>query len=187
MMACYSEDEKQSLFLDVTVSHMSDTVSSTTTSSPDPAMIEVGFVQTLFSAGSDEEVQSFINALKDTQRLEPRASTDKFCVGCGKYGHDIYHQGCDFCAQLSIALKFLEKNPKQIKQVIRDYMSHQRKRKDHRNNPTLPTQKRSPYQKRTVRATVKAIQSALTDIVDGDSNSDDEDEFVDATSDTNVE
>ena len=188
VVACYSEDEKQSLFSDVTISHMSDTVSTTTTSSPIPTMIEAGFVRTLFSAGSDDEVHSFINALKDTQRMEPRTSTDAFCVGCGKYGHDIYHQGCDFCAQLGLALKFLEKNLKQMKQIIRDYMSFQRKGKKHKyKNSSSPTVTQTPYRKRNIKATVRAIQSALTNIVDGTSSSDEEDQFVDAASNNQVE
>ena len=150
-------------------------------------MIEAGFVRTLFSAGSDEEVQSFINAVKETQRLEPLTSTDTYCVGCGKYGHDIYHQGCDFCAQLGLALKFLEKNPKQMKQVIRDYMVFQRKRKEHRDNPLSTSGKHTPYHKHNMKATVEAILSASAGIMDEESNSEEEDQFVDATSGNLVE
>ena len=209
VMACYTDDEKKSLFSDASIVSQ---LSSSSNSS-----IEVGFVKTLFANGDHDVVQDFINAMKDTQRMPARLTSDEFCQGCGKYGHDIFHQGCDFCAQLSLALKFLETHPKDSKKVIRDYMTFQRERQKNRqqnasithrdtgnsysntrrhdrNNDNTgtsysttkrhdrnkDTRNRVPYKKKSFRATVKAIQSALSDYTEDPSDPEDEDEFLDA-------
>ena len=122
--------------------------------------MEEGFVRTVFSTGDNEDVQAFINVMKQEHRIPPRESIDRFCKGCGKFGHDIYHQGCDFCAQLSIALKFLEQHPDDVKRVIKDYITHQKKRQANKLNTAVKTPYRkgsSPYKKAQLKATVRSL------------------------------
>ena len=184
VMSCYDDNEKDSLFSDATISKMSSASSTTTDTSSSESKIEEGFVRTVFATGDDQDIQAFINVMKRSNRLPARESINAFCKGCGKFGHDIYHQGCDFCAQLSIALKFLEKHPEDVKKVICDYMAHQKKRAA--NKPSNGDRKdRTPRfnRQRNMKATVKsistAIESALQNLVDT-SDSENEDVFEDA-------
>ena len=173
VMSCYSDEEKTTLFSESSISHLSDSTSSSGTS------IEHGYVRTLFSAGNHDDIQAFVNVMKTRSNMPARTSVDKFCQGCGKYGHDVYHQGCDFCAQLSIALKFLEKHPDDVKDIIKTYMNFQRQRK--KNSQKMKQPNKSPFKKKSVRATVNAIQTALGELVDHDSSESDQnnDEFED--------
>ena len=179
VMACYTDDEKDTLFVSPTVSKVSDTVSTASSIS-----MEQGFVRTVFSAGTTDDIQAFIKVMKGTaNRVPARESIDEYCQGCGKYGHDVFHQGCDFCAQLSIALKFLDKNPNEAKKLIREYMSHQRKRKDARKTNKQKNQSRkSPSKKTAIKATLKALQSALNQLSNDDSSQESK-SFVDASED----
>ena len=185
VMSCYDDDEKDSLFSDATISKMSSATSDTDTSNSSN-VIEEGFVRTVFDTGENEDVQAFINVMKRSDRLPKRESIDALCKGCGRYGHDIFHQGCDFCAQLSIALKFLEKNPQEIRRVIKEYMNHQKQRQTKRNEPDEKQRNNQKfYRKKSMKATVKtlsnAIQSALNEIVDNEhSDGKDDDVFEDA-------
>ena len=178
VMACYNDDEKSTLFLEASISKMSDTTESTSTS------MEQGYVRTKFSSGTGEEIQSFINVMKTSPCMPARQSIDKFCKVCGQFGHDVYHQGCDFCAQLSMALKFLEKNPDDMQKIIRTYMDHQRQRqasKMKKNADKSPIRQKQRYKKNNFRASVKAIQSALDNLADSsDSDADDIQSYVDA-------
>ena len=187
VMSCYDDDEKDSLFSDATISKMSSNGSTEDTSDSDTKM-EEGFVRTVFATGNDKDVQAFINVMKQSNRLPARESTNTFCKGCGKFGHDIFHQGYDFCAQLSIALKFLEKHPEEVRRIIRDYMAHQKKRQTMRNGQGDRKQRTPRFNgRRSVKATVKtistAIESALNELVDSDNSVEDEennDVFQDA-------
>ena len=182
VMSCYSDAEKDSLFSNSSISKLHDTTSIT---SSDESSMEEGFVRTVFSSGDAQDIQAFINVMKRSPRLPARDSVDKLCKGCGKFGHDIYHQGCDFCAQLAIALKFLEKHPNEIKEIISKYMSYQRERQQLKRDKTVNFKKmKSPMQRNKFKATVKsisaAVESALQEFVTDDTSSQGDDEFEDA-------
>ena len=182
VMSCYSDTEKDSLFSTSSISKLHDTVSTT---SSEESSIEEGFVRTVFASGDTQDIQAFINVMKRSPRLPPRDSVDKLCKGCGKFGHDIYHQGCDFCAQLAIALKFLEKHPNEIKEVISKYMTYQRERQQSKRDKTVTfKKKRSPLPRSKFKATVKsisaAVESALEEFVSEDDSSNDYEVFEDA-------
>ena len=182
VMACYTDDEKESLFSSSTISKMSDTASTSSSSS-----MEQGYVRTLFSTGDHEDIQCFINVMKSSNRMPARESLDQYCQGCGKYGHDIFHQGCDFCAQLSIALKFLDKHPDEVKKIIKKYMSFQRQRKIHRKEKEAKSgndkrsKKKPEYNRRNFKATVRALQTALNEFSSShNEDSDDSASYADA-------
>ena len=62
-MACYSDDEKDTLFSDTVVSRITD---STTSSE---ANMEHGFVRTVFANGDDDDIQD-----PEEEYVEPRPS-----------------------------------------------------------------------------------------------------------------
>ena len=187
VMACYDDDEKDSLFSEASISKMTDSTSGTERSNLSDNAIEEGYVRTIFASGDENDIQAFINVMKQSQRLPARSSVDKFCKGCGKFGHDVFHQGCDFCAQLSIALKFLEKHPDEVKQIIKTYMRHQKKRQSNRSNNerNYSGRNKSYNKKKTVKATVKSISSAIQSALNSlASDSDSDDEIFEDASDT---
>lgn len=132
VMVCYSDNEKDSLLLDTKISKM--TTSTSSSGSTNATMIEQGFVRMIFATGDNDDVQAFINVMRKTPNNLRRNVTDQICKGCRKFGHDIFTQGCNFCAQLSIPLRFLEKYPVEMMRVIKEYMTFQKKCQTSRNN-----------------------------------------------------
>jgi hypothetical protein len=57
------------------------------------------------------DVQDMATINSYTSNPLKRESVDKFCQGCGQFGHSVYHNGCDFCAKLLLANDFLKKHP----------------------------------------------------------------------------
>lgn len=64
---------------------------------------------------------------------------DQLCKGCGGYNHDVYSIGCDFCARLIVANKFLNDNPNMENTIVRKFHENQKlrlnKRKESKNKP----------------------------------------------------
>ena len=133
------------------MSKMSDTASISSLS------MEHGYVKTIFAKGDSNDIQAFINVMRKSDRMPSQESMDKFCQGCGKYGHDVFHQGCDFCAQLSLALKCLDQNPNEVKRIIKEYMKFQCRRQSNSKEAKNKDRRQpsfSPNKCKNIKATV---------------------------------
>lgn len=178
IMSYYSEDDKKSLF---------PTEDSTS-----------GIIHHMRS--TDQVSEAIINSINGRGNFA-RTSTDTICPGCGKYGHNIFHQGCDFCANLLLANDFFKKYPKASTKVLQQYNDHQKKRKEHRNksdNSSKPTTPRKynnkQYNLRSSKGKVRMLTDVISDVLqNSDDDSESEQSFVDAngsihsTSDTEQE
>jgi hypothetical protein len=117
-----------------------------------------------------------------------RESVDKTCKGCGQFGHDVYHQGCDFCAKFLIATEYLEQNPNAKKSILYKYKKHQNLRKDARatdgkqRKSEQPAKRNHKYNTRS-RAKVNMLTDLLTTALNFDSD-EDETDYEDAQQET---
>jgi hypothetical protein len=121
--------------------------------------------------------------------MPARESVDKTCKGCGQFGHDVYHQGCDFCAKFLMATEYLEQNPNAKKSILYKYKKHQNLRKEARaskeDKPKKPdfNQKRNHRYNTRSRAKVNMLTDLLTTALNFDSDDDDTD-YEDAQQET---
>jgi hypothetical protein len=129
--------------------------------------------------------QAMINSFQATPLQ--RESVDKFCPGCGQFGHSVYHNGCDFCAKFLLASDFLKKHPNAAENIKSDYRKHQKLRQEHRRNKetrkskpyTTPPRKGHSYNTRS-KAKVRVLVDALNEVISVPDKSTSEDEFMDA-------
>ena len=169
IMSYYSDDDKKALF-----------PTSSTTS---------GIISTLYTP--DNLSNAIINSFNGRQSNMARKSVDEMCKGCGKYGHDIFHNGCDFCAQFVFAGEFFQKHPKASTRIVEQFKEHQKSRQTNRNNNPRnahnrndkPKVDRSPrfqnnrndsksrYNSRS-RAKVKMLCDALSEVIEEPDDSD---------------
>jgi hypothetical protein len=143
--------------------------------------------------------QSIVNVMRSTDLVEEaivhslrgktkfaRESIDKICPGCGKYGHSVFHNGCDFCANFLLASDFFKKYPKTSTKVLDTYKDHQLKRQQHfqqdkTSEKNKGTTKRRPYNTRSGKAKVKMLTDMLTEVLEiDDESSTSTDKFEDA-------
>jgi hypothetical protein len=149
VMSYYTEDDKKLLF----------PVSDSTT----------GSINLLDSTTETAIINSFRG--KNAFAREP---IDKMCPGCGKYGHSVFHNGCDFCANYLLASEFFKKYPKVSTKVLDTYKDHQLKRQKaikEKNNSSVKREtvsKRRPYNTRSSKAKVKLLTDMLADVLDID-------------------
>ena len=108
VMSYYSDTEKEQLF-----TSDNNIVQSMTTPSPpqSPFTSEIAICE------------GIINIIKSNKSFTTKM-IDELCQGCGRFGHDVFQNGCDFCAQLLIARNFLETNPKSSASILRKYKTH---------------------------------------------------------------
>jgi hypothetical protein len=138
-------------------------------------------------SSTDEVGMAIVNSFRDNKALA-RESIDKMCPGCGKYGHSVFHQGCDFCANFLLASEFFKKYPKASTKVLEKYKDHQEKRKQARksnstdNRANAKPNKRKPYNTRSTKARVQMLSDMLTEVleVDDESSSSASESYTDA-------
>jgi hypothetical protein len=157
IMSYYSDDEKRQLFPNPT----------TTTS----------VINKLYKHNESTD-EAIVRSMRDNTSFA-RKSIDKLCGGCGKYGHDVFKTGCDFCAQHLIALEFFKKYPKASNKILEQYREHQldcqkqRRQKDNNNNKSYNQQKpRYNLRSKNKKATVCMLQDVVTDMLEDSSESD---------------
>ena len=153
VMSYYTDEEKLQLFPTQSADRVSTLVSTPKRS----------------NTTTDQLCASIIKSIKDNKNLS-RKAIDAFCQGCGKYGHDAFQTGCDFCAQLLIARNFMETNPNSAKQILKKYKTHQHhrqpkhsKEKSTEQSTTKPPRRQS-YRQR--RARIKQATDVLATIFD---------------------
>jgi hypothetical protein len=168
IMSYYSDDEKRQLF----PSNASNT----------------SLINKLYSAEITDE--AIVRSMRDNTSFA-RKSIDKLCGGCGKYGHDVFKTGCDFCAQHLIASEFFKKYPKASNKILEQFREHQLERqKQRRKKDNSGTQKYSQQKPRynlrnkNKKATVRMLQDVITGMLNESSDEDTSDnkseEFEDA-------
>jgi hypothetical protein len=123
------------------------------------------------------------------KKLPARESVDKTCKGCRQFGHDVYHQGCDFCAKFLLVTKYLQQNPNSKKSILYKYKKHQNLRKEAKaNNDDAPKQSdNGPKRNHRYNTRSKAKVHMLTDLLMTalNFNSDEEDtDYEDAQQET---
>ena len=167
VMSYYTDEEKSSFF-----------------PSKNKAQMNVATTPPRSNTTTHQLCESIINRIQSDQSMA-RESVDVLCKGCGKFGHDVYQSGCDFCAQLLIARNFLQENPKSAGKILRKYRQHQRIRQDHRKSRqsnNSDKKKRVRFSNKN-RAKVKQVTDLLDTIFDtSDEEHREEDEFEDAES-----
>jgi hypothetical protein len=165
VMSYYTEDDKKALF---------------------PVMDTTATVRRAIFQDYDD-VQAIVHSMKRNM-MPVRESVDKTCKGCGQFGHDVYHQGCDFCAKFLIATEYLEQNPNAKKSILYKYKKHQNLRKDARatdgkqRKSEQPAKRNHKYNTRS-RAKVNMLTDLLTTALNFDSD-EDETDYEDAQQET---
>ena len=168
VMSYYSDAEKQQLFPPTTV--VNKIVDSTSSSS------------------TSDICDAIINSIKNDKSLT-RKMIDELCEGCGKFGHDVFQNGCDFCAQLLIARNFLESNPKSAASILRNYKTHQNQRQKNRNDKNSGGRKEQRNSEKKPRYNFRSRQKAkikqltndmINALKDDDDNASEENSFHDA-------
>jgi hypothetical protein len=167
IMSYYSDDEKRQLF-------------------PTPSS-NTSVINVLQSQEPTDE--AIVRSIRDNTSFA-RKSIDKLCGGCGKYGHDIFKSGCDFCAQHLIASEFFTKYPKASTKILEKYRDHQLQRQKQRrsnnsnrsrndssnnsshNNSNGSTQQKPRYnfRNKNKKATVRMLQDVITGMLDDSSD-----------------
>jgi hypothetical protein len=168
IMSYYSEDDKKTLF-------------------PTPSTTS-GIISTMYTP--DDLSNAIINSFNGRQNNMARKSIDEMCKGCGKYGHDIFHNGCDFCAQFVLAGEFFKKHPTASTRIVEQFKEHQKSRQVNRNknnrnnhnrndpfkadrssrNPNNRNDNKARYNTRS-RARVKSLRDALSEVIEEGSES----------------
>jgi hypothetical protein len=167
IMSYYTEEDKKALF---------------------PAMDTVATVRKAIFQDY-ENMDAVVNSMR-RNNLQARESVDKTCKGCGQFGHDVYHQGCDFCAKFMLATEYLQQNPSSKKGILYKYKKHQNMRKEARTNKDDKAKKADYNSKRTHRyntrsqAKVNMLTDLLTTALNFDSDEGDTD-YEDAQQETN--
>ena len=162
IMSYYTASDKQQLF-------PTDTSTAMTHQLRDMAIVDTNAV-----------VNSF------RQNNIQREPVDKYCQGCGQFGHNVYHNGCDFCAKLLLANDFLKKHPNAADKIKSDYRNHQRLRKDERRNKNNTTSNSSGASKKghtyntRSKAKVRVLVDALSEVLSDSEKSTTDEEFEDA-------
>jgi hypothetical protein len=133
-----------------------------------------------------EDKQAIVNRFQ-ANPLQ-RAPVDKFCQGCGQFGHSVFHNGCDFCAKFLLASEFLKKHPNAAEDIKSDYRKHQKLRQEQRRTAgprkskpyTTPPRKGHSYDTRS-KAKVRVLVDALNEVISvQDESSTSGEEFEDA-------
>lgn len=133
------------------------------------------------------DTNAVVNSYK---RSNQRELIDKFCQGCGQFGHNVYHNGCDFCAKLLLANNFLKKHPNVVDKIKSDYRDHQklhreeRKQKDNNKYKSSTATKKGPAYKTRSKAKVRVLVNALNEVLSESDESSSDNEFVDAQDDS---
>jgi hypothetical protein len=115
-----------------------------------------------------------------------RESVDKMCPGCGKYGHSVFHNGCDFCANFLLASEFFKKYPKIEGKVLDKYKEHQEKRQKARNRKPMDKGNNNNYQKKKKpfnprsKAKVRMLTDMLSDVLEDSNESSCDEDYEDA-------
>ena len=172
IMSYYTEDEKKALF--PTPNTTSGIIHSIQTDALEPAIINS------FRGKSDTK----------------RTSVDMLCPGCGKYGHSVFHNGCDFCASFLLASEFFKKYPNSSTKILERSKEFQLKRQANRKNVSFKgkpdyksgntKQFRGKFNKHSTRGKVKMLQDMFNEVLDEDpdedepSNASESDIFEDA-------
>ena len=175
IMAYYSEDEQSQLYPQTTPTI--NTVSTPTRS----------------NTTTDQVCQDIIRKLHSNKSLS-REFIDEVCKGCGKYGHEVYQSGCDFCAQYLIAKNYLEEHPTAATPILKKYRKHQQLRRDNRQSKlsTKSEDKKSnvrfkKYNTRNATRSTKAKVKQLTDLIESiyesEQSDSDDSHYKDANSD----
>jgi hypothetical protein len=156
IMSYYSDDEKRQLF-------------------PTPSS-NTSVINVLHSQETTDD--AIVRSMRDNTSFA-RKSIDKLCGGCGKYGHDIFKSGCDFCAQHLIASEFFKKYPKASNKILEQYREHQLQRQKQRRNNESNGSKGYNQQKprynlrnKNKKATVRMLQDVITGMLDESSDDD---------------
>ena len=172
IMSYYTEDEKKIFF-------PTDAESSVT-------------VNKLFD---DQELQDAIIHSMSFKR-PTRQHIDAMCPGCGRYGHDIFQNGCDYCAQFVLSGQFFKKYPNMANKIVKRFKDFQLERQKsrpsqprsqrqtakHRSAPSS-SPSRKPYNLRSRKANIKTLQDALSNVMnDQDSSASSSEKFEDAVS-----
>jgi hypothetical protein len=161
IMSYYTEEDKKLLF------------------PPPDSMATISKLQ--FHAESDED--AIINNIIRRNMVPQRESIDKTCSGCGQFGHDVYHQGCDFCAKFLLAKEFLQNNPTAKKGIISKHIKHQQARRSakkqqsndkYKSKPDSILKKQGRYNTRS-RAKVNMIADILHTALNIESDEDETD------------
>ena len=143
----------------------------------------------------DEICTAIINSFKSNKNIT-RKALNEICEGCGKFGHNGFQSGCDFCAQLLMARTFLDNNPKSVAPILRRYKNHQFQRQrnykgKHSDSSDQQIQQRSGQKPRynlrnKNKAKIKQMTDAMLDYLeDPDDDDSDTHSFHDAQSDDN--
>lgn len=156
IMSYYSDDEKRQLF-------------------PNPTSTS-SVINTIHAEDTTDD--AIVRSLRGNTSFA-RKSIDKLCGGCGKYGHDIFKTGCDFCAQHLIASEFFKKYPKASNKILEQYREHQlgrqkqRRQKDNGDSKSYSQQKpRYNLRSKNKKATVRMLQDVITGMLDESSDDD---------------
>jgi hypothetical protein len=166
IMSYYTEDDKKALF---------------------PALDLTATVRRAIFQDYDD-IDAIVNSMK-RNNMPARESVDKTCKGCGQFGHDVYHQGCDFCAKFLLATEYLEQNPNAKKGILYKYKKHQSLRKearagkDDKPKKTEFNPKRNHRYNTRSRAKVNMLTDLLATALNLESD-DDETDYEDAQQET---
>ena len=163
--------------------------------SANPTINTLSTVPTPSSHGMDEICTAIINSFKSNKNIT-RKALNEICEGCGKFGHNVFQSGCDFCAQLLMARTFLDNNPKSVAPILRRYKNHQFQRQrnykgKHSYSSDQQIQQRSGQKPRynlrnKNKAKIKQMTDAMLDYLeDPDDDDSDTHSFHDAQSDDN--
>jgi hypothetical protein len=159
IMSYYTDEEKKALF---------------PTSKPTSSIIH--------SLQTDALEPAIINSFRSKNNLS-RTSVDMLCPGCGKYGHSVFHNGCDFCASFLLASDFFKKYPNSSTKILERSKEHQLKRQankknvsfkgnsDYKSGPTKPY--RGKFNKNIARGKVKVLQDMFNEVLEQDPDDDD--------------
>jgi hypothetical protein len=158
IMSYYTEDDKKSLF---------------------PTMDTAATVRKAVFQDY-EDTDAILNSMR-RNKLPARESVDKTCKGCGQFGHDVYHQGCDFCAKFLLATEYLQQNPGAKKSILYKYKKHQNLRKEAIANKEDKPKRFDSSSKRNQRYNTrsKAKVNLLTDLLATALNFDSDEEGTD--------
>jgi hypothetical protein len=146
---------------------------------------------------SDDALGTAIVNIFRSKNTGAREIVDKFCPGCGKYGHEVFHNGCNFCDQFLLASDFLQRHPNSKTKILEKNKGHQQKRKDGRLNASKGSNQykndrkqksfrsqKQPYNLRSNRGRIQMLQDVIEGLDEGDTeDASSVEEYVDANAD----
>ncbi len=186
VLGYYSEEEQKSLFGDdadaTTITSVPTTnalavVNRFNDSKPPPRQ-----PANPYNRDNSTSSQKFSRQPATQQSYKYRPRLDETCEACGKYGHQVSKNGCDFCAQLILADKYIKNNPNMANDIVEKYQRLQRQRRNNlprRGNLSARFQANAKKHNLNINGKVRTLMDVLGETMESEFHFSDEDQVSD--------